>query len=458
MKTCPFCSAENVDTSTVCVKCSVPLTPEFAATVLDVSTRSGSFHKKERDSTLLSDSDTSVHGRFLPGTKIADRYRIVSLAGRGGMGEVYRADDLKLGQVVALKFLPSDLAESSPRLQQFINEVRLSRQISHPNVCRVYDISEVQGQQFLSMEYIDGEDLRGLLRRIGRLPREKAIAIAQQLCAGLAAAHEKGVLHRDLKPANVMLDGRGQARITDFGLARLAVGAGSPGQVAGTLAYMAPEQLARGETTIQSDLYSLGLILYEIFTGERVHKSDSPSARQRRNDDSTPTPPSTLVADMDPVVERVILRCLEADPSQRPKSARAVAAGLPGGDPLAAALAAGETPSPEMVAAAGERGVIKPAIAWACLGFVAVGLVLACWLAQSTFRVNRAGLEKHPEVLAADARRIVEGLGYTNRTRDWAVGFEPHGKESYRFFYRQPTCRWSLSIFTTRWAGLARAR
>ena len=209
---------------------------------MDVTTRPASLPKEQRESTPFSDSDTSLHGRFLPGTRIAERYRIVSLAGRGGMGEVYRADDLKLGQVVALKFLPSGLAQGSPRLQQFINEVRLSRQISHPNVCRVYDIGEVDGQHFLSMEYIDGEDLRGLLRRIGRLPREKAVAIAQQLCAGLAAAHEKGVLHHDLKPANVMLDGRGQARITDFGLARLAAGAGSPGLVAGTPAYMAPEQ------------------------------------------------------------------------------------------------------------------------------------------------------------------------------------------------------------------------
>ena len=138
------------------------------------------------------------------------------------MGEVYRADDLKLGHPVALKFLPKDLADDPRRLQLFHDEVRLARQVSHPNVCRVHDIGEVDGQHFLSMEYIDGEDLRGLLRRIGRLPKDKGIEIAQQLCMGLAAAHEKGVLHRDLKPANIMLDGRGQVRITDYGLARSA--------------------------------------------------------------------------------------------------------------------------------------------------------------------------------------------------------------------------------------------
>jgi serine/threonine protein kinase len=138
---------------------------------------------------------------------------------------------------VALKFLPRDVAEGSRRFQLFLSEVRLSRQIAHPNVCRVYDIGEVDGQHFLSMEYIDGEDLKGLLRRIGRLPSDKGIEIAKQLCAGLAAAHEKGVLHRDLKPANIMIDGRGQARITDFGLACLADGVSGVGEIAGTPAY-----------------------------------------------------------------------------------------------------------------------------------------------------------------------------------------------------------------------------
>ncbi|HVA45189.1 MAG TPA: serine/threonine-protein kinase [Pirellulales bacterium] len=140
---------------------------------------------------------------------------------------------------MALKFLPPGVAESSRRFQLFVSEVRLSRQLAHPNVCRVYDIDEVEGQHFLSMEFIDGEDLKGLLHRIGRLPRDKGLEIAQQLCAGLAAAHEKGVLHRDLKPANVMIDGRGQARITDFGLARLEDSASGVGEIAGTPAYMA---------------------------------------------------------------------------------------------------------------------------------------------------------------------------------------------------------------------------
>jgi serine/threonine-protein kinase len=154
-------------------------------------------------------------GRFLPGRLIAGRYRIIALLGKGGMGEVYRADDLTLGQAVAMKFLPDEAARDEGLLDRFRNEVRIARRVSHPNVCRVYDVGDVEGQTFFTMEYVDGEDLASLLRRIGRLPPDKALEIARQLCAGLAAAHAKGVLHRDLKPANVMLDGRGQVVITD---------------------------------------------------------------------------------------------------------------------------------------------------------------------------------------------------------------------------------------------------
>src|SRR5262245_56574363 len=182
------------------------------------------------------------------------------------MGEVYRADDLKLAQPVALKFLPPELDREPSRLMQLHNEVRMARQVSHPNVCRVYDIDEVDGHTFLSMEYVDGEDLSSLLKRIGRFPEDRGLQVARQICAGLAAAHERGVVHRDFKPANVMLDSAGQVRITDFGLA------GVTGEVlrAGTPAYMAPEQLSGGEVTSKSDIYALGLVLYEIFTGRRA--------------------------------------------------------------------------------------------------------------------------------------------------------------------------------------------
>jgi serine/threonine-protein kinase len=336
------------------------------------------------------------------------------------MGEVYRADDLSLGQQVALKFLPQSRADEET-LERFRSEVRIARRISHPNVCRVFDIGQAEGLNFLTMEYIDGEDLGSLLRRIGRLPGDKAIEIARKICAGVAAAHDKGVLHRDLKPANVMLDGRGEVLITDFGLAAVAheimdVRSGTP-------AYMAPEQLAGEEVTFKSDIYSLGLVLYEVFTGKPAFDGKTLEEIVRVRRDSAPSRPSFLVKDLDPAVERTIMRCLEADPSARPSSALVVAAALPGGDPLAAALAAGETPSPQIVAAAGETTGLKLPIAVGWLGVAIVGLFAFYLLGARTSGINRMDVPYSSEILAQKARDMVQELGYTNPPADSADGF-----------------------------------
>lgn len=367
----------------------------------------------------LSSSDDIDHGRFPPGTLLGGRYRTVGRLGRGGMGEVYRADDLKLGQPVALKFLPPDLARDPARLMQLHTEVRMARQVSHPNVCRVYDIDEVDGHTFLSMEYVDGEELASLLRRIGRFPIDRAIELARQICAGLAAAHERGVIHRDLKPANVMLDGTGRVRITDFGLA----GVSGESLRAGTPAYMAPEQLAGGEVTVRSDIYALGLVLYELFTGRRAIEAKNVAELVRARDEGGITPPSEIVRDLDPAIDRAILRCLERDPRARPASALAVAAALPGGDPLAAALAAGETPSPEMVAAAGETDAIKPMPALAGVVTTLVFVAAVAALAHRALLTSYVPLEKPPDVLADRAQEMVRTLGYTDVPADTAHGF-----------------------------------
>ncbi len=281
-------------------------------------------------------SSSIDEGRFPPGTMLGDRYRIVARLGKGGMGEVYRADDLKLGQIVALKFLPEDLTAREEMLARFRYEVRIARQVSHPNVCRVYDIGEVDGHAYLSMEYVDGEDLRTLLKRIGRLPGDKVIQIARQLCAGLAAAHDKGVLHRDLKPANVMLDGEGRVRITDFGLAGIAGEIHGKDIRSGTPTYMAPEQLSGKGVSVASDIYSLGLVLFELFTGKQAFKASSHQELVRMHEEEEPISPSSLVDHIDPAAESVIMRCLAKRPAERPPSALAVAGALPGGDPLAA--------------------------------------------------------------------------------------------------------------------------
>jgi serine/threonine-protein kinase len=338
------------------------------------------------------------------------------------MGEVYRADDLTLGQPVALKFLPEAVADHPDRRERFYNEVRVARQVAHPNVCRVYDIGEVDGNAFLSMEFVDGEDLASLLRRIGRLPQEKAVEIARQLCAGLGALHDRGVLHRDLKPANVMVDGRGGVRITDFGLSGLADQLGADVRV-GTPAYMSPEQLSGEGADERSDVYALGLTLYEVFTGKPAFEADTLAEMSRLHREVTPTSPSTILPDLEPAVERVIARCLEKSPAERPPSAIAVAAALPGGDPLAAALAAGEIPSLEMVAAAGERGGVRPVIGIACMAAVVVALVLyALFNAQRKITAYDP-MEKPPAVLADRAQEILRELGHDAPFVDTAHGF-----------------------------------
>jgi serine/threonine-protein kinase len=367
-------------------------------------------------------SSSFDESRFLPGTVLGGRYRIVGVVGRGGMGEVYRADDLKLGQTVALKFLPEGLEADASRLSRFFNEVSTARQVTHPNVCRVHDTGEFEGQHFISMEYVDGEDLKSLLRRIGRLPREKAVQIARQLCAGLAAAHEKGILHRDLKPANVMVDGRGRVRITDFGLAGLAEGFEGAELRAGTPSYMAPEQLAGKQVSTRSDVYALGLVLYELFTGKPAYEARTPDDL-RRMQETTPTSPSNFLEGFDPSVERVILRCLEPDPQQRPASALAVAAALPGGDPLAEALAAGETPSPEMVADAGGEGGVRPAIAVAALAFIILGLIGSVVLREMRSVYRHLAMDKPPEALTVEAREIIAEARHEAKPTDRARGF-----------------------------------
>jgi serine/threonine-protein kinase len=365
------------------------------------------------------------------------------MAGRGAMGEVYRAEDLKLSHTVALKFLPESIAQDGAALARFHREVRIARQVSHPNVCRVFDIGEADGLQFLTMEYVDGEDLSTLLRRIGRLPSDKATEIARQMCAGLAAAHDHGVIHRDLKPANVMIDGRGKVRITDFGVAGVAGTFGAEERFAGTPAYMAPEQLAGKDASIQSDIYALGLVLYEVFTGKRAFEATTAAELRRAHEHTSPTNPSLLVKDIDPLAERVILRCLEKDPAKRPATALQVAAALPGGDPLAAALAAGETPSPEMVAASGETEGLRPVVAWSLLAGAIVLVAAAMLLSGQVMLYRRVPLEKPPEELAGRARDILQSVGYSEPPVDTAIGFY-EGKDFLRYIaeHDQRKTRW----------------
>jgi len=361
-------------------------------------------------------------GRFAPGEVVAERFRIVGLLGKGGMGEVYRADDLRLGQPVALKFLPESFAADADRVDRFYNEVRVARQVSHPNVCRMYDIGEVGGLHYLAMEFVDGDDLASLLRRIGRLPEDKGLDIARQLCAGLAAAHDRGVLHRDIKPENIMIDGRGKVRITDFGLAGIADEIAQGDVRSGTPAYMSPEQLSGREVTTRSDVYSLGLVLYEIFTGKRAFEGKSYVEFLRKHEHEAAPEPSRLVTNLDPAIESVILRCLAKDPMARPASALSVAGGLPGADPLTAALLAGETPSPEMVAAAGGTDLPSSKLVMASALVTLVATFAIVFLGIQNQIQDYVSLGKPPAVLEDRARDILKALG-SGEAADNANGY-----------------------------------
>ena len=265
-----------------------------------------------------SDSETDV-ASFAPGEMFAGRYRMVTRIGRGGMGDVWRADDMVLNTPVALKLIA---AKGPVGRDRFLNEVRLARQITHPAVCRVFDVGESGEWIFYSMEFVSGEDLASLIRRVGRLPSDRVTDIARQLCGGLAAAHAQGVLHRDLKPANILVDDAGLVRITDFGIAILRTDAGLH-MLTGTPGYMAPEQRTTGTTLSErTDVYALGLVLYELLVGQHPLVS-------ARDKSSLPPPPSSIVPTVHPQLERIIMRSLAPRPEDRPENAIVVAAELP---------------------------------------------------------------------------------------------------------------------------------
>lgn len=318
---------------------------------IPVAAEAPTFFENEKKSAQDRKPGETDDEKFVAGTIFNERYRIVGLLGKGGMGEVYRAEDLKLKQDVALKFLSERFEKDADALRRFIGEVRTARQISHRNVCKVFDIGESGGKHFLSMEFVDGDDLSSLLRRIGRFPSDKAAEISRQICLGLHAIHEAGILHRDLKPANIIIDSKGRARITDFGIAGSEKDIFKEEIRAGTPAYMSPEQLAGKEVTSKSDIYSLGLLLYEIFTGKQAMQGNSLEEIIKNQQTTAPKNPSVFVENINPIIEQTIKLCLGKNPSERPQTALQIALSLPDGKLIEALSATGETPISESIAA-----------------------------------------------------------------------------------------------------------
>jgi tetratricopeptide (TPR) repeat protein len=325
---------------------------------------------REEVESLLKFHDTpGSHGagqpgdaaRFAPGDMFAGRYRMVARIGHGGMGDVWRADDVILQTPVALKLIA--VTAAGDEAARIVNEVRIARQITHPAVCRVFDVGNAEDAIFFSMELVEGEDLASLIRRVGRLPSEKVADIARQLCAGLAAAHAQGVLHRDLKPANVLIDNNGLVRITDFGIA-ISQGQAALHTLTGTPAYMAPEQRTVGAAlSTQTDIYALGLVLYELLVGQHPFK--------RSGATKPPLRPSALVPSVDPRLERLIMQALSTEPRERPASALEMAARLP-----QSATPASRDTAPSRAVFSGRRPSwwIVGAAVTAVVGIIAVAL------------------------------------------------------------------------------------
>ena len=287
----------------------------------------------ERGTRLTPAASPAVgSGEYRPGTRLGGRYEILAQLGEGGMGVVYKARDLELRDIVAIKMLKPGALVDREQSERLKDEIRLARKITHPNVLRTFDFGEINGLPFISMEFVRGVTLRGLLSESGRLPYSAGLRIARQFCAGLAAAHEVGVVHRDIKPENVILEAGGNAKLMDFGIARPArrsnPGHTQPGMYIGTPSYSAPEQLAGEEIDARADLYAAGVLLSEMFCGGLPYGGQTTMEIYRQQLQQEPVLPSALWTDIPPALEEIILRCIARDRDARYQSAAELGADL----------------------------------------------------------------------------------------------------------------------------------
>jgi len=309
---CPRCHSENPETKQFCGDCGTPL-PSLRDIHPEVT---------ETLQTAVRDLTT--------GSTFAGRYQIIEELGKGGMGRVYKVFDTEIKEKIALKLLKPEIGIDQEMIERFRNELKLARKISQRNVCRMHDLNREEGAYYITMEYVGGEDLKRLIRKVGQMSTGKTISIAKQVCEGLAEAHGLGIVHRDLKPQNVMVDEAGNAKIMDFGIARsLKVkGITGAGVMIGTPEYMSPEQVEGKEVDQRSDIYSLGVILYEMVTGRVPFEGDTPFTIGVKHKSEIPRNPKDLNAQIPEDLSRVILKCLEKDKAARYQSVDALRADL----------------------------------------------------------------------------------------------------------------------------------
>jgi len=296
---CPKCHSDNTDTARFCSNCATPLPSS-----------------KEIPVTETLEKPTEELTR---GTTFANRYEIIEELGKGGMGKVYRVEDKKIKEEVALKLIKPEIASDKKTIERFSNELKMARQISHRNVCRMYDLGEEKGTHFITMEYVPGEDLKSFIRRAAPVSIGKSISIAKQVCEGLVEAHRLGVVHRDLKPNNIMIDRDGNARIMDFGIARSlkAKGITGAGVMIGTPEYMSPEQAEAKFIDQRSDVYALGVILYEMVTGQLPFEGDTPLGIAMKHKGEMPKDPREVNPQIPEDLSLLILKCLEKKKEDR---------------------------------------------------------------------------------------------------------------------------------------------
>jgi serine/threonine protein kinase len=349
--------------------------------------------RQRQDTVLLSDipepsafiADTSVPHVSVPNLSsvslaaLGERYDILAEAGQGSMGNVYKARDRETGETVALKLLKPEIASDQAMMDRFKNELLFARKITHKNVCRVHEFNRIGGIAYTSMEFVEGESLRSVLNRFGGLPVRKAISVTQQICSGLKEAHAQGIVHRDLKPENVMIDAQGNVKIMDFGIARSMESLTRlTGSMVGTPAYMAPEQVAGKPVDYRTDIYSLGLMLYEMFTGSQAFQADTAVAVALKQIRESPPPPHEVDPSIPVGIERAILRCLEKEPSKRFQSVaelesalRSAAASATSVGPASVSRTLSShssTPVPAIPLAARAEPKRTPAIVWVLVG------------------------------------------------------------------------------------------